>query len=70
MGLTLSQKCDLIKTVVVGITVVGLHRVTDASKMYHGVRGQETIKLYVLFNVLEVSSLFLFSFPPPLTFEL
>ncbi|GAA5885853.1 hypothetical protein JCM16303_000083 [Sporobolomyces ruberrimus] len=55
MGLTLSQKCDLIKTVVVGITVVGLHRVTDASKMYHGVRGQETIKLYVLFNVLEIA---------------
>lgn len=41
--------------VIVVITVVSLHRVTDASKMYHGVRGQETIKLYVLFNVLEVS---------------
>ncbi|GAA5914577.1 Emp65p [Sporobolomyces salmoneus] len=54
-GLKLSQKCDLIKMVIVVITVVGLHRVTDASKMYHGVRGQETIKLYVLFNVLEIA---------------
>lgn len=29
---------------------------TDASKMYHSVRGQETLKLYVIFNVLEVRS--------------
>lgn len=28
---------------------------TDASKMYHTVRGQDTIKLYVIFNALEVS---------------
>lgn len=28
---------------------------TDASKMYHSVRGQDTIKLYVIFNALEVS---------------
>ena len=27
---------------------------TDASKMYHTVRGQDTIKLYVIFNALEV----------------
>jgi hypothetical protein len=27
---------------------------TDASKMYHAVRGQDTIKLYVIFNALEV----------------
>lgn len=25
--------------------------------MYHSVRGQEVIKLYVIFNVLEVSAL-------------
>jgi hypothetical protein len=29
---------------------------TDASKMYHTVRGQDTIKLYVIFNALEVST--------------
>jgi hypothetical protein len=28
---------------------------TDASKMYHSVRGQETIKLYVIFNALEIA---------------
>lgn len=40
---------------VIGIgTLFALHRITDASKMYHSVRGQETIKLYVIFNVLEV----------------
>lgn len=37
-------------------TLVILHRITDASQMYHSVRGQETLKLYVIFNVLEVSS--------------
>lgn len=31
---------------------------TDASKMYHTVRGQDTIKLYVIFNALEVSHIF------------
>ncbi|GAA5931091.1 Emp65p [Sporobolomyces koalae] len=51
----LSHKCDLIRMIVVIATVVGLHQITDASKMYHGVRGQETIKLYVLFNVLEIA---------------
>lgn len=30
---------------------------TDASKMYHTVRGQDTIKLYVIFNALEVSQI-------------
>lgn len=27
----------------------------DASKIYHTIRGQDTIKLYVIFNALEVS---------------
>ena len=30
---------------------------SDASKIYHSIRGQETIKLYVIFNALEVHSL-------------
>lgn len=29
----------------------------DASRLYHSVRGQAVIKLYVIFNVLEVSLL-------------
>lgn len=28
---------------------------TDASRIYHSIRGQDTIKLYVIFNALEVS---------------
>ncbi|WWC59938.1 uncharacterized protein I303_102501 [Kwoniella dejecticola CBS 10117] len=28
---------------------------TDSSKMYHSVRGQDTIKLYVIFNALEIA---------------
>ena len=28
----------------------------DASKIYHSIRGQDTIKLYVIFNSLEVSA--------------
>jgi len=29
---------------------------TDASRIYHSIRGQDTIKLYVIFNALEVSN--------------
>ena len=36
------------------VPTVTLLAVTDASKMYHTVRGQDTIKLYVIFNALEV----------------
>ena len=53
--LRLSQKCDLVKAVIFVAALAILHRVTDTSKMYHSVRGQDNIKLYVLFNVLEVS---------------
>ncbi|KAL8293067.1 hypothetical protein RQP46_000761 [Phenoliferia psychrophenolica] len=53
--LRLSHKCDLAKAVILAGTLLTLHRITDASKMYHSVRGQETIKLYVLFNVLEIA---------------
>lgn len=52
--LRLSHKCDLTKAAILTGTLFLLHRMTDASKMYHSVRGQDTIKLYVLFNVLEV----------------
>ncbi|CEQ42664.1 SPOSA6832_04523, partial [Sporobolomyces salmonicolor] len=50
--LRLSHKCDLTKAVILAGTLAALHRLTDASKMYHGVRGQETIKLYVLLITL------------------
>lgn len=33
--------------------------VSDISLIYHVIRGQGTIKLYVVYNVLEVSILFI-----------
>lgn len=35
------------------LCVYFLHYV-DASRLYHSIRGQAVIKLYVIFNVLEV----------------
>jgi Eukaryotic membrane protein family len=52
--LAVSHKCDLVKGTLVVVSCFALHHITDASRMYHSVRGQETIKLYVIFNVLEV----------------
>ena len=42
-------------------TVLVLVPLTDASQIYHSIRGQDTIKLYVIFNALEVGFI-LFSF--------
>ncbi|KAI5480656.1 protein of membrane protein,Tapt1/CMV receptor family [Pseudohyphozyma bogoriensis] len=53
--LRLSHKCDIAKGFIIIGTLLILHRMTDASKMYHTVRGQDTIKLYVIFNVLEIA---------------
>lgn len=53
--LRLAHKCDLTKALILAGTLFVLHHITDASKMYHSVRGQETVKLYVIFNVLEVN---------------
>jgi hypothetical protein len=36
---------------------------TDVSKMYHKVRGQDTIKLYVIYNALEVSTSSVYLYP-------
>lgn len=53
--LAVSQKCDLVRGFIFLLACVILHRITDTSQMYHSVRGQETIKLYVLYNVLEIA---------------
>lgn len=50
-----SHKCDLLKTLLIVSSCWVLSRITDASKMYHSVRGQDVIKLYVIFNVLEIA---------------
>lgn len=48
-----SQKADLLRGLVVFITCWFL-MLFDASKMYHTIRGQNGIKLYVIYNMLEV----------------
>ncbi|TPX61148.1 hypothetical protein PhCBS80983_g01260 [Powellomyces hirtus] len=51
--LTSSQKCDLMKGALIVICCYMLQRY-DASRIYHSVRGQALIKLYVIFNSLEI----------------
>ena len=47
------QKADILKGLLIMISCVIL-MYFDASRMYHGIRGQAAIKLYVIYNVLEV----------------
>lgn len=42
------------RTTLLVISILILVPLTDASKIYHFIRGQDTIKLYVIFNALEV----------------
>ena len=49
-----SQKADIIRALLLVVSIVILAPLTDASKLYHFIRGQDTIKLYVIFNALEV----------------
>ncbi|PWN32279.1 DUF747-domain-containing protein, partial [Meira miltonrushii] len=53
--LSSSHKCDILKTLLIIMSCWILSRITDASKMYHSVRGQDVVKLYVIFNVLEIA---------------
>ncbi|KAI9592333.1 eukaryotic membrane protein family-domain-containing protein [Syncephalis fuscata] len=48
-----AHKVDLIKALLVFNCCVALQLV-DASRLYHGVRGQSLIKLYVIYNMLEI----------------
>lgn len=54
-SLPASQKADILRMLLVIISVVILGPLTDASKIYHSIRGQDTIKLYVIFNALEIA---------------
>lgn len=49
-----SQKADILRMMLLVISIMVLMPLTDASKIYHSIRGQDTIKLYVIFNALEV----------------
>ncbi|KIN01186.1 hypothetical protein OIDMADRAFT_198449 [Oidiodendron maius Zn] len=48
-----SHKADLLQGAVIICSCIILMKL-DASRMYHSIRGQAAIKLYVIYNVLEV----------------
>ncbi|KAI6026291.1 DUF747-domain-containing protein [Pisolithus microcarpus] len=50
-----SQKADILRSLLIVVSVTILLPLTDASKIYHSIRGQDTIKLYVIFNSLEIA---------------
>ena len=50
------HKADILKGLLVLLSCFLLNSF-DASRMYHSIRGQAAIKLYVIYNVLEVGSL-------------
>ncbi|KAL0581310.1 hypothetical protein V5O48_000686 [Marasmius crinis-equi] len=50
-----SQKADILRTYLLVTSIAILYPLTDASKIYHFIRGQDTIKLYVIFNALEIA---------------
>ena len=53
-ALVANHKADLLRGLLFIFSCVFLTHL-DASRMYHNIRGQSTIKLYVIYNVLEVS---------------
>ncbi|WVR04077.1 hypothetical protein IAU60_001076 [Kwoniella sp. DSM 27419] len=50
----IAHQHSILRMLLLLIPTVVLLVSTDASKMYHTVRGQDTIKLYVIFNALEI----------------
>ena len=48
-----AEFCDLVKFFVL-LSSCFLLGLVDLSKLYHSIRGQNIIKLYVIFNVCEV----------------
>jgi len=54
-ALSPDHKADILKGLLILLSCTIL-MYFDASRMYHGIRGQAAIKLYVIYNVLEVGS--------------
>ncbi|KZT58635.1 DUF747-domain-containing protein [Calocera cornea HHB12733] len=50
-----SSKADLLRMALVICTFLIMYQWSDASRIYHSIRGQDTIKLYVIFNAVEVA---------------
>ena len=51
-----AQVCDILKFVLI-VVCCWLLQYVDISMLYHIVRGQAVIKLYIIYNMLEVSQL-------------
>ncbi|PIN88210.1 hypothetical protein AB205_0072720 [Aquarana catesbeiana] len=56
-----AQVCDIFKGVILVICYFMMHYV-DYSMMYHLIRGQSVIKLYIIYNMLEVADRLFSSF--------
>ncbi|MEE6462430.1 hypothetical protein FKM82_001591 [Ascaphus truei] len=56
-----AQVCDILKGVIMVICYFMMHYV-DYSMMYHLIRGQSVIKLYIIYNMLEVADRLFSSF--------
>ena len=48
-----AQVCDILKGLIMVLCYSMMHYV-DYSMMYHLIRGQSVIKLYIIYNMLEV----------------
>jgi hypothetical protein len=56
-----SIKSDLSKFLLIGLSI-SIMLLIDSSRLYHSIRSQSTVKLYVIFNVCEVADKLLCSF--------
>jgi len=48
-------KPDLQRGLIILLVSMLLHELIDSSRLYHSIRGQSVIKLYVIFNVFEIA---------------
>jgi hypothetical protein len=53
-GLTLVQKTNILRTLVLVVAVLFFNIQLDFSAVYHFIRAQSSLKLYFLFNMLEI----------------
>lgn len=49
-----SHANDILTGLLIVIVCISASNLFDTSKLYHSIRSQSTLKLYVIFNVLEV----------------
>ena len=49
-----AQRCDILKVLILVTCYYLMQQYIDLSMMYHLIRGQAFIKLYIFFNMLEV----------------